>query len=49
MRSPMSINLRDRIRDLEQSLLEERRALEESEARYRDLAARYDALRAVGN
>ncbi len=30
--------------DLEQSLFEERRALEESEARYRELEARYKAL-----
>ena len=42
--SPMAINLRDRIKDLEQSLFEERRALEESEARYRELEARYHAL-----
>lgn len=41
---PMAINLRDRIKDLEQSLSEERRALEESEARYRELEARYHAL-----
>ncbi|MBA3830428.1 MAG: hypothetical protein H0X34_00750 [Chthoniobacterales bacterium] len=39
--SPMAINLRDRIDDLEQSLFEERRALEECEARYRDLEAQY--------
>ena len=42
--SPMAINLRDRIKDLEQSLSEERRALEEAEARYRELEARYHAL-----
>lgn len=42
--SPMAINLRDRINDLEQSLFEERRALEECEARYRELAAHYRAL-----
>ncbi len=42
--SPMAINLRDRINDLEQSLFEERRALEECEARYRELAAQYQAL-----
>jgi hypothetical protein len=40
----MAINLRDRISDLEQSLFEERRALQECEARYRDLEARYNAL-----
>ena len=40
----MAINLRDRISDLEQSLFEERRALEECEARYRELEARYNAL-----
>ncbi|HEY5036605.1 MAG TPA: hypothetical protein VII74_05690 [Chthoniobacterales bacterium] len=42
--SPMSINLRDRISDLEQSLAEERRALAECEDRYRDLEMRYRAL-----
>ncbi len=42
--SPMSINLRDRIADLEQSLVEERRALAECEARYRDLEMRYREL-----
>ena len=40
----MALNLRDRISDLEQSLFEERRALEECEARYRELEARYQAL-----
>ena len=40
----MAINLRDRISDLEQSLFEERRALEECEERYRELEARYNAL-----
>jgi hypothetical protein len=40
----MSINLRDRISDLEQSLFEERRALQECESRYRELEARYNAL-----
>jgi len=40
----MAINLRDRISDLEQSLFEERRALQECEARYRELEARYNAL-----
>ncbi len=38
---PMAINLRDRINDLEQSLFEERRALQESEARYRELEAQF--------
>ena len=33
----MAIDLNDRIRELEQSLREERRALQESEARYREL------------
>jgi hypothetical protein len=42
--SPMAINLRDRMKDLEQSLLEERRALRELEARYRELEARYRTL-----
>jgi hypothetical protein len=42
--SPMAINLRDRINDLEQSLFEERRALEQSEERYRELAAQYHEL-----
>jgi hypothetical protein len=40
----ISIDLQDRIRDLEQSLGEERRALEESEDRYRELQRRYDEL-----
>ena len=40
----MALNLRDRISDLEQSLFEERRALEECAARYRELEARYNAL-----
>jgi hypothetical protein len=43
--STMAINLRDRISDLEQSLAEERRALQASEARYRELEARFDELR----
>ena len=43
--TPMAINLRDRIHDLEQSLFEERRALDESEARYRELEAQYRELR----
>ncbi len=42
----MAINLRDRIGDLEQSLFEERRALQECEARYRELQARYKDLEA---
>ena len=42
--SPMAINLRDRINDLEQSLFEERRALDECESRYRELEARYREL-----
>ena len=42
--SGISIDLQDRIRDLEQSLLEERRAFEESEERYRELERRYDEL-----
>jgi hypothetical protein len=37
----ISIDLQDRIRDLEQSLLEERRALEEAEERYRQLEQKY--------
>ncbi|MEO8440188.1 MAG: hypothetical protein ABI540_08205 [Spartobacteria bacterium] len=40
----MAVNLRDRISDLEQSLFEERRALQECEARYRELEVRYNAL-----
>lgn len=42
----MAVNLRERISDLEQSLFEERRALEESEVRYRELEAQYNALHA---
>lgn len=42
--SPMAINLRDRINDLEQSLFEERRALEEAEERFRELEVRYHEL-----
>jgi hypothetical protein len=42
--STMSINLRDRISDLEQSLAEERRALREFEKRYRELEARFEEL-----
>jgi hypothetical protein len=40
----ISIDLQDRIRDLEQSLLEERRAAEEAEERYRELERRYHEL-----
>jgi hypothetical protein len=40
----MSIRFEERIRDLERSLGEERRALQESEARYRDLEQRYQQL-----
>jgi hypothetical protein len=40
----MSIDLRERIYGLEQSLREERRALAKCESRYRELEARYLAL-----
>ncbi|HEX8077459.1 MAG TPA: hypothetical protein VF511_06555 [Chthoniobacterales bacterium] len=40
----MAINLEDRIRDLEQSLREERRALLEAEERYRALELKYQEL-----
>ena len=40
----MSIKLEDRIRDLEQSLREERRALQEAEERYRALELKYEEL-----
>jgi hypothetical protein len=40
----MAINVQDRIRDLEQSLLEERRALREAEERYRALELKYKEL-----
>jgi hypothetical protein len=40
----MSIDIQDRIRDLEQSLREERRALLEAEERYRALELRYQEL-----
>ncbi|MDQ3197783.1 MAG: hypothetical protein M3Q46_01120 [Verrucomicrobiota bacterium] len=43
----MAINLRERISGLEQSLAEERRALEECEARYFELEARYHELRSA--
>jgi len=42
--SGMSINVEDRIRDLEQSLREERRALQEAEERYRALDLKYQEL-----
>ena len=40
----MSIRLREQIRDLEQSLEEERRALMEAERRYTELKEKYDAV-----
>jgi hypothetical protein len=40
----ISINLQERISGLEQSLREERRALADCEARYRELEARYQQL-----
>ena len=40
----MSINAEDRIRDLEQSLREERRALREAEERYHALEFKYQQL-----
>ena len=42
--SGMSINVEDRIRDLEQSLREERRALHEAGERYRSLELKYQEL-----
>ena len=42
--SGISMDLQDRIRDLEQPLGEERRALEEGEERYRELEQRYNDL-----
>jgi hypothetical protein len=42
--SGMSIDVQDRIRDLEQSLREERRALQEAEERYRALELKYQEL-----
>jgi len=42
--SGMSINVEDRIRDLEQSLREERRALQQAEERYRALELKYQEL-----
>ena len=40
----MAINSRDRVNDLEQSLVEERRAVRDCEARYRELESRYNEL-----
>jgi hypothetical protein len=40
----MSIDVPDRIRDLEQTLSEERRALRELEERYRALETKYEQL-----
>jgi hypothetical protein len=40
----ISINVRDRISDLEQTLREERRALEEAEQRYAELERKYEEL-----
>lgn len=42
--SGISMDLQDRIRDLEQTLAEERRAAEEAEERYRELERRYNEL-----
>jgi hypothetical protein len=42
--SGISIDVRDRIRDLEQNLREERRALQEAEERYRELEQTYREL-----
>jgi hypothetical protein len=42
--SRLEIEMRDRIRDLEQTLSEERRALKEVELRYRALEERYNEL-----
>ena len=42
--SGISIDLQDRIRDLEQSLREERRASEDLENHYRELQRRYDEV-----
>lgn len=42
--SGMSINVQDRIRDLEQALREERRALHDAEERYRELEQKYNEL-----
>ncbi len=40
----ISIRLQERIRDLEQTLREERRALAEAEQRYERLEGKYNAL-----
>ena len=40
----MSIKFEERVRDLERSLGEERRALQEAETRYRELEQRYQTL-----
>jgi len=40
----MSIRLQEQVRDLEQSLEEERRALMEAERRYAELKEKYDAV-----
>jgi hypothetical protein len=40
----ISINVRDRIRDLEQTLREERRAVEEAQQRYAELERKYQEL-----
>lgn len=40
----MAINLEERIRDLEQSLREERRALQDADERYRALELKYNEL-----
>ena len=45
----MSIKFEERIRDLERSLGEERRAAQEAEARYRELEQRYQALLAASS
>src|SRR4051812_15095407 len=42
--SGISIDLQDRIRDLEESLREERRAFEDLETRHQELQQRYNAL-----
>ncbi len=43
----MSINFEERVRDLERSLREERRALHGADARYRELEQRYQQLLSV--
>ena len=42
--SGIEIEMQDRIRDLEQSLAEERRALNEAEERYRELEQKYNDI-----